>query len=77
VITYKVKILNKENNQIYFVNVSWGVINGELKVVDMENPSTENPFVYLGLDNKVVNQYLAEKTNRMVKEWIKLFPERK
>jgi hypothetical protein len=43
----------------------------------MENSARENPFVYLGLDNKVVNQYLAEKTNRMVKEWIKLFPERK
>lgn len=76
-ITYKVKILNKENKLVYFVDVYWGVVNGQLKVVDMENSSTENPFVYLGLNNKVVNQYFAEKTRGMAEEWIKLFPERK
>lgn len=76
-ITYQVKVLDKENKLVYFVDVYWGVVNGQLKIVDMENSARENPFVYLGLDNKVVNQYLAEKTSKMAKEWIKLFPERK
>jgi hypothetical protein len=76
-ITYQVKVFDKENKLVYFVDVYWGVVNGQLKVVAMENSATENPFVYLGLNNKVVNQYLAEKTRGMAEEWIKIFPERK
>jgi hypothetical protein len=76
-ITYQVKVFDKEKKLVYFVDVYWGVVNGQLKVVDMENSATENPFVYLGLNDKVVNIYLAEKTRGMAEEWIKIFPERK
>jgi hypothetical protein len=76
-LSYVVKVLNKKGVVVYYLMLNWGVIDGQLKIFNMENVSKSNPFAYLGFDNKLVNQYLAEKTRGMAEEWIKTFPERK
>jgi hypothetical protein len=76
-ITYTVKLFDKKNELIYLVDVYWGVIGGQLKVCDVDFSSKSNLFDYLGFDDKLVNQYLAEKTRGMAEEWIQTFPDRK
>ncbi len=76
-ITYTVKLFDKKNELIYLVDVYWGVIGGQLRIYDMDFSSKSNIFDYLGFDDKLVNQYLAEKTRGMAEEWIKTFPERR
>jgi hypothetical protein len=76
-ITYTVKLFDKKNELIYLVDVYWGVIGGQLKVCDVDFSSKSNIFDYLGFDDKLVNQYLAEKTRGMAEEWIQTFPDRK
>jgi hypothetical protein len=77
-ITYTVKLFDKKNELIYLVDVYWGVIGGQLKVCDVDfSSSKSNIFDYLGFDDKLVNQYLAEKTRGMAEEWIQTFPDRK
>jgi len=76
-ITYQVKVLNKKNELVYLVDVHWGVIGGQLKLYEMGSFSKSNPFSYLGFDDKLINQYLVEKTRGMAEEWIQIFPERR
>jgi hypothetical protein len=76
-LSYIVKVLDKKGDVVYYLMLYWGVINGQLKVYDMENVSKSNPFAYLGFDDELVNQYLAERTRGMAEEWIKTFPERR
>lgn len=74
-LSYVVRVIDDEDQVVYFVYVYWGVIRGELKVYDTEGPVKSSPFAPLGLDNDVINRYLAERTRGMAERWIKTFPE--
>lgn len=73
-ISYIVQVLNKKNKVIYIVDVNWLVIGGKLKVYNFADGGP-NPFSSLGIDDDLVNNYLAEKTRGMAEEWIRIFPE--
>jgi hypothetical protein len=76
-LSYVIKVFDKKNELVYLVDVYWGVIGGQLRIYDMDFSSKSNIFDYLGFDDKLVINYLAEKTRGMAEEWIKTFPDRK
>lgn len=76
IVTYVVKVINNKGELVYAIRVFWEVINGGLKIYNISSHSSKaNPFAYLGLGHRLVNEYLAEKTRELAEEWIKKYPE--